>query len=189
MFGKVLQSLERGDGVIQAGAVQCSVDHKILKSQRKTLAHRQHGVGIILFHREHIGCCGDKAQRVKITQNDVRRDAKLLGVAVAAVGGYDHIVRRYFLRQVRKAAGTKDHTLCHPKRLLFHFFSFYHNGAKNKRLFSFNILLIHQKITGFSVQKSTLCGIENHKKLWYIFRNGIGLERIPFSVSFFKNRG
>ena len=61
-----LQGLEIGNGMIQPRAVQTAVKQKLPVSQGKSPAGGQHGIGIILFHREHIGPLRNKAQGIKV---------------------------------------------------------------------------------------------------------------------------
>ena len=69
-----LQGLEIGDGVIKPGAVQAAIEPKFPVSQGKPLADSQHGIGIVLFHREHIGPLGGEAQGIEIPQDDMGGD-------------------------------------------------------------------------------------------------------------------
>ena len=91
MVGQELQGLEVGNGVVQPGAVQASVEEKLPVSQGQSPADSQHGVGIVLLHREHAGAHGSKAQRVEVSKDFIWGDSQLFRVPKTAVGGDDII--------------------------------------------------------------------------------------------------
>ena len=62
--------------MVQPGAVQAAVEHKVPEALRKAQLHRQHGVGIVLFHRVDLRSLGDIAQGVKVADDGIGGQAQ-----------------------------------------------------------------------------------------------------------------
>ena len=70
-----LQGLKIGHRVVQSWTVQTAVEQKLPAAHRQAPAHRQHGIGIIFFHRKHIGPRRGKAQGIEVPQDHIRGQA------------------------------------------------------------------------------------------------------------------
>ena len=77
MTGQKAEGLQIGQGMIQPRAIQRAVQQKPAVAQFQTLADRQHGVGIILLHREHLSTLRHIAQRIKIANDAIGRKPQL----------------------------------------------------------------------------------------------------------------
>ena len=72
MVRQELEGLEIGHGMVKSWAIQRAVKAEIPVAQLQTLPGRQHGIRIILLHREDHGPGGHIAQGVKIPQDSLR---------------------------------------------------------------------------------------------------------------------
>ena len=78
--GEKLQRLEIGHGVVKPGAVQTSVKQKFPIPQLQPPANGEHGVGIVLFHREYLGPRRGESQRVKVADDLIWFNSQLPGM-------------------------------------------------------------------------------------------------------------
>ena len=92
--GQIPQGLEIGNGMVQPGTVHGPVKQEAAAPVLQPHPDRQHGIGIVLFHRVDPGTVRNIAQGVEIPQNDVRAQAQSLGMPQTAVGGDDQRILR-----------------------------------------------------------------------------------------------
>ena len=118
--------------MIQTRAIQTAVKHKLFISLLQTPAGRQHGIGIILFHRVYLRALRHISQGIKVSQYFVGGKTQFLQMRQAAVGRKNIILLLKGLQQRFKAACAKNHKLRH-KGLLKGFLLFYHSFSKRKR--------------------------------------------------------
>ena len=83
--GEKLQGLEIGDGVIQPGPVQGTVEDHPAAVQRQRFPGGQHGIRIILLHGKDRSALRNIAQGVKIPQNARWVDPQRLPMGAARV--------------------------------------------------------------------------------------------------------
>ena len=141
--GEKLQRLEIGHGVVKPGAVQTSVKHELPIPQLQPPADSEHGVGVVLFHREHLGSRRGEAQRVKVPDDLVRFDSQFSGMFQAAVGGEDVVVFFQRPRQRVKLRGAENHTAAHGLPSCFFYFTTFYSKEKGrgcKQFFNFAVL-------------------------------------------------
>ena len=138
-----MQRLEIGHGVVKPGAVQTPVKQKFPIPQLQPPANGEHGVGVVLFHREHLGSRRGKAQRVKVPDDLVRFDSQFSGMFQAAVGGEDVVVFFQRPRQRVKLRGAENHTAAHGLPSRFFYFTTFYSKEKSrgcKQFFNFAVL-------------------------------------------------
>ena len=109
VLGQKTQALEVGQGVVHApagAAVEVEGAEALLQAQ----LHGQHGVGIVLFHREGLGIQrgGTVLQGVEIPQEEVWGETGGLAVAIAPVGGQDIVSNLGLLDQPIEGPGPDD---------------------------------------------------------------------------------
>ena len=113
MVCQILQGLEIGNGMVQPGTVQTAVEDKLPVAQLKTPADCQHGIGIVLLHREHIGPLWGIAQGIEISQNFMGCDAQFFRMDQAAVGSQQKVILLQRLHQFVKTGSTENNTGSH----------------------------------------------------------------------------
>ena len=107
---------------------QAAVDDKPAVSPAQAPPDREHGVGIVLLHREHFRSLRNETQRVKVAQYDIRPDPQALGMLQAAVSSDDKIFISDSFRQRIKSGGAKNHTSAHKVTSFCHSTTFPPNG-------------------------------------------------------------
>ena len=108
MITEIPESLKIGNRMVKSGTVQAAVQQKPAAAHGKSPAHCQHGIRIILFHREHIGPVRRIAQGIKVPQDHIRLQSQRLGMPETAVRRNHSLVGSDGLHQSGKFRCTED---------------------------------------------------------------------------------
>ena len=107
---QILQGLEIGNSVVKPGAVQTAVEQKFPAVPLQPQPGRQHGVGVVLLHRKHVGPRRGKAQGVKVADDFIGGDAQFFRMAQSPVRGDHPGIPRDRPGQSVKFRRAKDNT-------------------------------------------------------------------------------
>ena len=76
-------------------------------------AHRQHGIGIVFFHRKNLRTLRNKAQRIKISDDAVGYNIQLFQMAQTAVCRQNIVLISNGCSKFIKLRRAEDHTCFH----------------------------------------------------------------------------
>ena len=108
--------MEVRQGVVQPLAAGAAVDVHGIAALLQCGLDGQHGIRIVLFHRGTVDVGKVRLLHgVKISQQQVRNDTRLLTGPVACVGGNDEVAGDRTLPQAEKGTGGKKETALHRK--------------------------------------------------------------------------
>ena len=127
-----MQGLEIRHRVVKPGAVQAAVEQELRAALFQSQPDGQHGIGIVLLHREHVGSLGGIAQGIKVPQHHIRVEPQSLGMPQPPVRRDDQRSLCYGSGQSRKIRRAENHAFSHYAHLL-NFFIVPHPGTKGKR--------------------------------------------------------
>ncbi len=115
MTQKECERLEVGERVVKPRAARRAIEIEGVAAAAKSLAEREHGVGVVLFdrHADAVRRRLTDVHRVKVPEHEVRLDAEALAQMQSRVCGDLKVARAGTLPQTVKGARGVDKAAFH----------------------------------------------------------------------------